>query len=62
MIQQTTIATLIEWLRGFDQNAVVIDHGLYVMPHKEPFDFSKIWERILEYIPHVTVSFPHRRR
>ena len=33
-----------------------------LMPHKEPFDFSKIWERILEYIPRVTVSFPHRRR
>ena len=33
-----------------------------LMPHKEPFDFSKIWERILEYIPRVTVSFPHRSK
>ena len=39
-IQQTHIDTLIEWLRGFDQKAVVITHGLFVIEKQTTYEFG----------------------
>lgn len=38
-IRRTTIANLIEWLRGFDQNALVLDHGLFVVEDDKTYEF-----------------------
>ena len=61
MIYKTNIATLIEWLRGFDQTALVIDHGLFVVENQTTYEFPKSVppHQEKEIITHPFVSTPN---
>ena len=62
MIQQTKIANLIDWLRGFDQNAVVLSHGLFVIEKQTTYEYGistpPHQEKEKDYI-HPFVSTPN---